>query len=320
MTYTMMTFDAAILYDTPYKIPDFDKLERDLNARLARAGGSVGRTNMTGENFVTFRNDALYIVISFNREPLGPEGFQGALAAGINQMQNARFPEYVAEHIENIFITVGDGKMHLTPDARQMLEAQDMLGAVMDGVEAVDPRIKVSVLQSAVETVLDTIMPTPTVVHWCQTDLLHTADSFPRVTPDFQFASPLVSRPEFFDGGQTESGQQANAVVMRGSELFCGKTLFADTTTYSPQSLLTVLGTLIYHHIVDGLALDDGLTAQLDARVQWRLEHRPPHPMIPQGGIALIIEPVGTPPPHLRRPEPQAKKSWWKFGRKDTRH
>lgn len=319
MSFPVMTFDAAILYDTPFRIPDYQALLGEVNQRLGRAGNGVAMTNLQAEGGVVFRSDNLYVAISFNRTRLPAEGFQAALNAGVNRMRNERFGHWVEDHIEHVFVTVGDGKLPMVPAMRELMQAAGMAQTV----EAVDPRVKISVLHSVVEAIVETIMPTPTVVHWCDTDLLYTAYDFPPVTPALPFPVSLTAQPQFFDTGLTPDGRQTHGIVMRRSELLCGRTLFADTTTYDPNAILAAMQVIMLGHIIGARMLEDGVVGSFDERTAFRLEFRPPDPMTPAGGICMLIGPAEALQARATAAAQTGgagRKGWWPFGKKRTLH
>lgn len=328
MSFPVMTFDAKILFDTPIKLPSVAAFHAELNQRLSRAGNSVAMAKAQAETYFTFHSDTIYIEVSFSRAKLPAADFKSALDAGVNKMRNSKFAHYVDDHIETITITVGDGRLPMPADLRQMLQSAGFPGEQIDkvagGTTGVDPRIKIMVLHSAVETVLETIMPTPTVVHWCDTDLLYTAMDFPPLTSATPFPVSLISQPQFFDTGLTPDGKQTHGITMRRSELLCGRTLFADTTTYDPNAILAAMQVIMLGHIIGARAIEDGAMGSFNERTAFRMEFRPPDPMTPNGGIAMLIGPMGmiekARTANVDKGKGDRGRWWWPFGKKPTMH
>jgi hypothetical protein len=327
MSFPRMIFDATILYDTPIKLPLVAAFHAALNQRLGRAGNSVAMAKAQAETYFTFHSDSLYIEVTFSRTKLPLDGFKAALQAGVNQMRNEKFAHYIDDHIETISVSVGDGRVPMPPDFREMLQSsgfpREHIDKAAGGSNGVDPRIKIAVLHSALETVLETIMPTATVVHWRDTDLLYTAMDFPPITPALPFPVTLTSQPQIFNTGLTPDGQQTHGIIMRRSELLCGRTLFADTTTYDAQTIITAMQLIMLSHIIGGRQLEDGATGSFDEHTAFRLEFRPPNQTTPAGGIAMLIGPAA--PLAARKPDEskakgEARKGWWPFGKKRTLH
>ncbi len=317
--FPFVTFEAAVLYDTPFRVPAIDELYNEISARLARLSYSVAKKDMPGETVFSFGNDTLYVEVSFQRKQADLEGFKPALSSRYNYVRHPQFIDLINDHVEHVEITVGDGPMPLEPFSKKFMQENGLLGPIA----AADPRIKASVLHGVVEAVLEIVMPTPTLVHWRHTELLHKPDDFPHLTERVMFPVPLAAHPEFFGMGQSAEGQSGGGILMRGSELFLGRTLFAEPTSYDLNSVLMSLQLVMLRHIIGVQPVEDGTIEPMDKRAQSRLEFRPPSEMTPAGGIAMIVEPLGTAPPPKRKQKAAtggAKKSWWPFGKKPTLH
>ncbi len=282
--------EAAILYDRPFVEPPFALLLQKLNAKMQAFGASLVQTNASGEHFVTFRTEEMYALISFNPQPLGPEGFQGALGAAITQMSDIDYAARVKAHTANIFITVGDGKTHLTDTFQKML---DQFGVPHDA-KPTDLRDKILLLHAAVLTVLEEVSPAPAAIHWCQSDTFHDPQRFPRLTRAMPFPITLVARPEFYHAGKDLDGRDRYSIVMAGSERFCDKTLVLDVTTRDQNLMLTTLEVLMLWHTMNAKPLMHGGRGGIDDISDFRVEHHPPTERFPAGAIAIVVEPKGA--------------------------
>ncbi|WP_284163158.1 hypothetical protein [Frigidibacter sp. SD6-1] len=309
MTKHLPLVEAAILYDQPYAAPFYANLLEALNAKAAAFGASLVQTNASGEGYVTFRTDRMYVLISFNRTPLAPDGFKSVLEASFTHNTLPDAALRVAKHTCNIFITVGDGKTHLTPELREMTERY----GVPTGAGPVDVRDKIYMLHATVQTILSEVRAAPTAIHWCQSDILVTPNKIPDLTKAVPFPVTLVTRPEFYDAGEDVTGRQRTATIMVGADIFCGKAFVCDATTLDPNSVITMMTVLLLGHIIEVQMLEDGKSGSCNEQYAFTVRHKPPSGQFPDGAIAVIVEETGA--PAERHESTAAAASAWNTGR-----
>ncbi|MEM7300729.1 MAG: hypothetical protein AAF468_06560 [Pseudomonadota bacterium] len=164
------------------------------------------------------------IMVSQNAGPLGPEGFQQALAMPYTQMAFPEAEQAVANHTCNTFITFAKGAI----DNRLVAESDlgEALGdALSDMNQITDPFTAESAMQICQNIALAIAENNPTsAVHWCANNQLMSPEMFLAVVKS-DFKWPLYLNPYPFSGSSDENGTQSIGVVGMGSQWLFGKTL-----------------------------------------------------------------------------------------------
>lgn len=161
-----LNVEAALLFENRYPPIVFAKLLSRINARVAELGMVFNPTKAEGERFTMFTHPDMHILISLNTDRLAPAGFADALRSPLIQAQNIDYAGLVGRHTSNIFITVGDGPIHKTPEMRAF---EEKLGGAED-VKPADLKTKIKVLHRTMMEVFP--LARPTLVHWCQSNNL----------------------------------------------------------------------------------------------------------------------------------------------------
>ncbi len=286
MTTALANLDAAILYDAPYAAPPFPAFIERVNAALAGTGTALRMTNANGPNFAMFNTPDLYLIVSLNPTALNPEGFRSTLASAHTKASGKDLAARVLGHTGNIFLTVGDGPMHMTPE---MLDAMQKVGLPDDRTPA-DFLTKIRVLHAAVRVILDMATPAASLIHWCQSDTLHRPQSIPKLSENVSFPVTLLTHPAYFSPGKDEEGRMLLGFVSRASDLFVGRTLILEPTWRSMREMVPLVDFLILKHL-EGKTLTDGLRGNFDETSDFRLAFGAPDATYPKGSISIRIEP-----------------------------
>lgn len=284
-----LNVEAALLFENRYPPIVFAKLLSRINARVAELGMVFNPTKAEGERFTMFTHPDMHILISLNTDRLAPAGFADALRSPLIQAQNIDYAGLVGRHTSNIFITVGDGPIHKTPEMRAF---EEKLGGAED-VKPADLKTKIKVLHRTMMEVFP--LARPTLVHWCQSNNLFLPDRIDRIA-NADFPTPLVTHHGLYSSGMDAKGDRLIGSVVNGSELFVGKPLVLQETAEPFERASAVIDFLLDQYIRGETQLADGTTISVAGAYQARLTHLPAAEGFPNGKIEVAITPIASAP------------------------
>ncbi len=274
-------FSAVLLYDTPQEAPLRRHLVAQLNALLGDADVTLEAVETGADACAEGRLDgrmalaceAADLEITFSSQPQPMEGFLAAIRSPHTRLTKVDHAGRVAAHRGSITLSVTGPGDATRPD---------------------DPVLAVVLLHRAIGVILDLVDDEPEVVHWRQSDTLHTADAFRR-TLARPFPAVLVSHPRYFTGPPGPNGRPSVGFEAVGSEVFCESRLVVEPSTRNPGSLKALVDYLVEAYATGEIDLDDGAALPAGAAGTVRLAHAPGSAGAP-GRILIRLEqdPGGT--------------------------
>lgn len=295
--------EAALLYDRKTAV-DLDRVLARFNAAIAdtgiafRAGAVMG-----GGQTRAFVYEDFFFLISQNPQPLGPEGFRGALASNFVHFVMPDAVRAVSEHKANLFISLSLG-VPIPPD---LVEGNPAMRAILE-LAAPPATTEDQDVFMLMARFLMTMMgevcnaDCPRAVHWMQSNQLLTGDLAHKLCNEIGLVH-LLYRPDI-NIGRDINGQQVASVITRGARHLIGCEINFDAAPVSPEDMLQWVHAFIMMSLSTVIPDRDTFgTEDLRIRVNYG-----PDPSLPGGGVVrLVLEyrkdpPFGKPWPGNRPP------------------
>ncbi|MDH3264633.1 MAG: hypothetical protein OEM24_11610, partial [Paracoccaceae bacterium] len=284
MTDPILTLEAPLLFDAPYGAPDYRRFLERLNDRLKPQGLRLHQSQTPIEGTALFSGRNVHILISPSEAPLPAEDFTAALASPVNEFATADFAELVAAHSCHLGVSVGDGPFLKT---QEMIDLETKLG-VFEEVKPAELGLKTRILHMAVLSLLDTVEPLATAIHWRQSDMLQTPDTF-RALPESDLPGPLIFTPEAITRGTDAQGQPLLGFEARGVEAFCGRKIVLEPAPFDFQRGVELVADLVARHAAGTIDLTSGGEIALSPTVRARVAKEPSGDENPEGRLSVSL-------------------------------
>jgi hypothetical protein len=244
-------FSAVLLYDTPQDVPPRRHLVAQLNALLGDAEVTLGAIDTGEADLIALACEEALLEITFSDAAPQPDSFEAAIRSPYTRLSKIDFASRIKASGGSVKVSVTGPVGAARPE---------------------DPVLAVVLLHRAIGVILDLVDDEPEVIHWVQSDTLHTADAIRRTLAK-PFPACLVSHPRYFTGAPGPTGRPSIGFEAMGSEVFCDSRLVAEPTTRNAGSLKALVDYLVEAYATGQIDLDDGAALPAGAAGTVRLTH-----------------------------------------------
>lgn len=277
--------EAAILY--PGACPDigFPDILDHLNKTFEGALEPFRYSTFATDASTLFVGSDLFILISKNPEPLGPQGFAGSLASPYTRMTFEDAERAVAQHLSNIFITVSCEPP--LGDVGRELKTKLGLAVKEQRPEVFD--MKLAICKMLAQFIC--ARSRPSAVNWCQSSQLLPPDRFAMIASAEPLPTPLFIHPSFFSSNKMIAGRRVIGARGSCSEHFINRQVVVNE---APMPFSWVFERICnFVDMVrerDGALIPDGDTFGSSEREIIRVRHEEPSEAEPFGVVYLTLE------------------------------
>ncbi len=245
----------------------------------------------------------LRVMVSQNPQPLGPAGFEGALAMSSTQL---RFPDaraVVAAHRANSFVTIGKGPIDPNQIGRE--QAEFLLKTLPDASFLTTSReVELGMRFCGELSAFIHAQHAATAMHWCMNDYLLRPDDLLRLTsgpPELAAVNPVLTSSAGRLGEDAPVG-----IVGRGSQYLIGQMVFIEEERVPPKYMIERLMQFVAMCQMRGSIIPDGDTFGIDETEVIKVKWQGPDEQLPLERIVLTITRSDAhginrnPPPQMR--------------------
>jgi hypothetical protein len=240
-----------------------------LNAGLAAFGLSFSLDPLRPGESVAMSNGAMRVTVIPRNEPTDTAEFVAALTASYTRIRPNDYAARVAAHAGSLAVEVSDVRTDRTipiPETTLVVVCHAALVALIT-------------------------QGNPLVVHWQQSDMLVLPSEIPSIR-GIGFPVSLVTRPEVTEHRADPRGRVRFGVTAAKSEMFFGKTVRVEPTTYPMPEVLSLIDFCILRRLSGEDLLVDGATLGLPGPVEVTVRHVSASERYPAGLISLTVRPL----------------------------
>lgn len=314
--------ECALLYDADFKNINFDEVLNYINTLIRAPGQSFQRSpGCPDTDFDMYHGHDMFIQISQNHRPLGPEGFADVLASPYTGMVFEDAERFVAKHKANIFITVTN-KVPMPAEAIAMME---QMGVPYSGPQRREAfELKMQLCRQIASFIAG--QRKPGAVHWCQSNSLLSGDMFLSLAEEND-PTALHIHPRFVRVEGAAGEPSKISAVLHGAKMLINTDVVFAPTPMPPAYVFDRLMNFVdMVRLRDGVLIPDGesfgetaeevirvkhfaATAELPEHVELVLERHPDmdEEALPRAPIAATPKPVADDVPPMEPVIPKRK-------------
>lgn len=285
--------EAALLYDHVTTV-DLDRVLARFNAAIADSGVAFGAgASLGGGQTRIFNYGDFYFIISQNPEPLGPEGFRGALSSSFVHMMMADAVAAVSEHRANLFISFSLGLPMPNEIAASGPQMKSLLDMMTPPATTQDHKLFMLLARFLMIMMREICnQDCPRAVHWIQSDQLFIGEIARKLCDDNGLLN-LMYRPDI-NSGHDIHGQQVLSLTTRGARHLIGCEVDFQAAPMDLETILMLANAFIRMSF-QGIIPDGDTFGTEDLRVKV---HYGADRSLPGGGLVRLVLEYRKDPPY----------------------
>ena len=283
--------ETAILYEGEPPTFAIEDLCTALSIAFRKEGMRFAPGADFGPNTMLVHAEGFFVTLTRNAAPLGPEGFAATLTSPLTGFLAPDAEGAIARHRSNICITAAFG-----PPLLRGLAAERGLADALPPVTAEQFRLAQRIGRAATSWILRAerfAAHPPSLVHWCQSNVLATPDNFMELASRYPEAG-LLYHPCLIHGEPTSDGRETFGLETVGATNLIGREVVVDPAPVPLDHLVErVASTIDYmwtHRDGAPIPHDECIGAEKDATERIRVRHLPPSDGHPHGRLRLTFE------------------------------